>query len=86
VIAAVTAQAPAHSGAVAGHLAVEFGTQLVSALTRVYRLLRHPRINDQRLTAQLLQLLGSGQRWLIAWDWTEWHHHLRLLVAAEVVG
>jgi hypothetical protein len=86
VIAAMTERAQANSVAVAGHLAVELGTQLGSALTRFHRLLRNPHIEDQQLTAQVLQLLGSGQRVLIALDWTEWHHHRRMLVAAAVVG
>jgi hypothetical protein len=68
VIAAITERAQANSVAVAGHLPVELGTQLGSALTRFYRLLRHPRIDDQLLTAQLLQLLGGGQQLLIALD------------------
>jgi Transposase DDE domain len=86
VMAAIVERAQASSIAVAGHLAVELGTQLGSALTRFYRLLRNPRIDDQLLTAQLLQLLGPGRRLLIALAWTEWHHDLRLLVAAVVVG
>jgi hypothetical protein len=86
VIAAIVERAQANSLAVAGHLAVELGTQLGSALTRFYRLLRNPRIEDQLLTAQLLQLLGHSQQLLLAIDWTEWHHDLRMLVAAVVVG
>jgi hypothetical protein len=86
VIAAIAEVAQATSLAVAGHLASELGTQLGSALTRFYRLLCNPRIDDQLLTAQLLQVLGRGQRLLIALDWTEWHHDLRMLVAAVVVG
>lgn len=86
VIAAIAEVAQASSLAVAGQMAVELGTQLGSALTRFYRLLRNPRIDDQQLTAQLLQLLGHGRRLLIALDWTEWHHDLRILVAAVVVG
>jgi hypothetical protein len=62
VIAAMVERARANSVAVAGHLAVELGTQLGSALIRFYRLLRHPRIEDQRLTAPWLQLLGRGQQ------------------------
>ncbi|MBI3326378.1 MAG: hypothetical protein HYZ81_06715 [Nitrospinae bacterium] len=43
-----------------------------SALTRCYRLLRNPRIDDQVLTVRLLWLLGQGrQRMLIAIDRTE---------------
>jgi hypothetical protein len=86
VLAATAERAQANSLAGAEHLAVELGTQLGSALTRSYRLLRNPRIDDQQLTAQLLRLLGHGQRLLIALDWTECHHDLRRLVAAVVVG
>jgi hypothetical protein len=67
-------------------IAVELGTQLGSALTRLYRLLYNPRLEDQLLTTQLLALLGRRQPLLIAIDWTEWHHDLRMLVAAVVVG
>jgi hypothetical protein len=86
MIAAITERGQANSVAVAGHLAVELGTHLGRALTRFSRLLRHPRIDDQLLTAQLLPLLGSGQQLLIAPDWTAWRHDLRMLVAAVVVG
>jgi Transposase DDE domain len=86
VIAALVESAQANSVAIAGHLAVELGPPLGSALTRFYRLLRNPRLDDQLLTAQLLQLLGRGPQLLIALDWTEWHHDLRMLVAAVVVG
>lgn len=70
----------------AGHVAVELGSPPGSAFTRCYRLLRHPRIDEQRLTAQLLQLLGQGLRLLLALEWTAWRHHWRMLVAAVVVG
>jgi hypothetical protein len=86
VIAAMTERAQATSVAMAGHLAVELGTPLGRALTRFYRLLRNPRIEDQLLTAQRLALRGPGQCLLGALDWTEWPHDLRLLVAAVVVG
>jgi hypothetical protein len=86
VIASIAEVAQAASFAVAGHLAVQLGIQLGSALNRSYRLLRNPRIDDQVLTAQLLRLLGAGRRLLIALDWTEWHHDLRMLLASVVVG
>ncbi len=86
VIAAIAEGAQAASLAIAGHLAVGLGIQLGSALTRVYRLLRNPRIDDQLLTAQLLRLLGGGRRLLIALDWTEWHHDLKMLLASVIVG
>lgn len=86
VIAALTEVAQAASLAVAGHLAVQLGIQLGRAVTRVYRLLRHPRIDDQLLTAQLLWLRGQGRRLLIALDGTEGHHPLKRLLASVVVG
>jgi hypothetical protein len=86
VIAAIAERAQASSMPVAGHLAVELGTQLCRAFTRCSWLLRHPRLDDQPLTAPRLQLLGRGPRLLIALDWTVWYHDLRMLVAAMVVG
>jgi hypothetical protein len=86
VIAAIAEGAQATSWAVAGHLAGELGLPLGRALHRCYRRLRHPRSDDQRLTAPWLPLLGQGQRLLIARDWTAWPHDLRMLVAAVVVG
>lgn len=47
----LTARAPANSVALAGHLALELSTQLGRALPRFSRLLRHPRRDDQSLTA-----------------------------------
>jgi hypothetical protein len=71
----------------AGHLAVQLGIHVGSALTRFYRLLRNERIDDQLLTAQLLRLLPSErERLLLAIDWTAWQHELRMLVAAVVGG
>jgi hypothetical protein len=61
VMAAIAEVAHASSFAMAGHMAVELGTQPGSALTRCYRLLHHPRIEDQRLTKQVLALLGREQ-------------------------
>jgi hypothetical protein len=86
VIAAIAERAQAPSVAIAGHSAVELGTQLGSALTRCYRPLRNPRIDEQLLTQQLLQLPSHSPRLLIALDWTEGHHDLRMLGAAAVVG
>jgi hypothetical protein len=80
VSAAITDGARAPAGA--GHLAVKLG----SALTRFYRLQRHSRIDEQRLTAQRLQRLGRGQRLSIARSWTAWPPDLRMLAVAVVVG
>lgn len=62
VMAAIAEVAQAASLAVAGYLAVGLRIQPGSALNRVYRLLRNPRIDDQGLTAQRLRLLGAGRR------------------------
>jgi hypothetical protein len=78
--------AQASSLAVAGHLAARLGIQRGSALNRLYRLLRNPRVDDQVLTVQLLRLLGAGRRLLIALDWTEWHHDLKMRVASGDPG
>lgn len=87
VIAAIAEVAQATSLSVATQLACQLHIQLGSALTRLYRLLRNPRIDDAVLSVQLLQLLSQGQeRLVLALDWTLWHHGLQLLVAAVVVG
>jgi hypothetical protein len=86
VIAPFAEHAQANPLPVAEHLAVQLGTQLAGAFTRCYRLLRHPRIDDQQLTAPRLQLLGHGPRLLIALDLTAWRHDLRILAAVIVVG
>jgi hypothetical protein len=58
-----------------------------SALNRFYRLLRNPRIDDQKLTSQLLRLVANtGQSLLIAIDWTKWHNPWQMLLASVVVG
>jgi hypothetical protein len=59
VIAAMAERAQATSVAVAGHLAVESGTQLGCVLTRFYPLLGRPRLDAQQRTAQLLQAFSS---------------------------
>ncbi len=86
-IASIAEVAQAASLQLASHLALQLGTQVGSALNRFYRLLRNPRINDQKLTSQLLRLLAdTKQSLLIAIDWTEWHKPWRMLLASVVVG
>jgi hypothetical protein len=82
-IVALAEAAEAASLALAGHLAVQLGLQVGGALTRCSRLLRNARIEDQPLTAQLLRVVYS-ERELLAPDWTEWRHGLRMLMAAVV--
>jgi hypothetical protein len=82
----MTERAHATSVAVAGPLAVALGPQLGRALTRFSRRRRHPRLEEQRLTAPLLALLGPGPRRLGAREWTAWPQDWRRLVAAVVVG
>ena len=47
MIAAIAKRAQATPMVVGAHLAVELGTPLGRALTRCYRLLRHPRLDAQ---------------------------------------
>ena len=60
--------------------------QFASALNRLYRLLRNHRVDAILLTKQLLCLVrrSLGNKPLIAIDWTEWHHNLRMLTASVV--
>ena len=63
------------------------GSRTTSALTRFYRLLHNPRLDDLKITKQFLTLLSqSTSPLLIALDWTEWHPPLRMLLASVIVG
>jgi hypothetical protein len=60
---------------------------LDSALTRFYRLLHNPRLDDLLISKQLLsQLLLAPGPFLLALDWTEWHPPWRMLLASVSVG
>lgn len=86
-IASIAEVAGACSLQVASHLALQVGIQLGSALNRFYRLLRNPRIDDQKLTSGLLRLLANPkQNLLIAIDWTKWHQPWQMLLASVVIG
>lgn len=88
VIAAITVTGQARSFAIATTLMAWLGTRLDSAVNRFYRLLRNRRIDFTRYITQWAQLLvrGPERHLLVAVDWTEWHHDLRMLVAAVVAG
>ncbi len=86
-IVSIAEVAQANSLHLASHLALHLGIQLGSALNRFYRLLRNPRIDDQKLTSQILRLLAMRkQSLLIAIDWTKWHQPWQMLIASVVVG
>jgi Transposase DDE domain len=88
MIAAIAVTGQARSFAIATTLARWLGTRLDSAVNRFYRLLRNVRVDDLLLASQWArQLVRRPDRLLlVAIDWTEWHHDLRLLVAAVVTG
>lgn len=87
VIAALTVTAQARSMAVATTLTSWLRIHFGSALNRLYRLLRNPRLDDLLMLTQLARTLGSpAHPLLLAVDWTEWHHDLRMLVCAFVTG
>jgi Transposase DDE domain. len=86
-IASIAEVAQAASLQIASQLALQVGIQMGSALNRFYRLLRNPRIDDQKLTSQLLRLLANPkQSLLIAIDWTKWHTPWQMLLASVVIG
>src|SRR5512147_1652347 len=73
--------------AIAAFFAQASGSQIDSALTRFYRLLHNPRLDDLQITKQFLSVLAQGRSSLwIALDWTEWHPPLRMLLASVIVG
>jgi Transposase DDE domain len=87
VIAAIAVTGQARSFAIATTLARWLGTRLDSAVNRFYRLLRNHRVDYVDWMATWAKQLARGHdHLLIAVDWTEWHHELRMLVAAVVVG
>ena len=88
VIAAIAATGQARPFAIATRLATWLGTRLDSAVNRFYRLLRNPHVDYQEFATQWLDILARrpDRKVLLAVDWTEWHHDLRLLVAAMVTG
>lgn len=88
VISAIAATGEARSFAIATTMARRLQTRLDSAVNRFYRLLRNPRIDDTEFAACWLKLLAKPHKGhlVLAVDWTEWHHNLRMLVAAMVTG
>lgn len=85
VIASIAECREARTRSIAGVLARRSGVGLGSAINRFYRLLKNRRIEDQRLTEQLLRLLGDGRTLLIALDWTKWPHQLQALLASVII-
>jgi hypothetical protein len=88
VIAAIAAAGQARSFAIATCMQAWLGVRLDSAVNRFYRLLRNERVDYLEFAASWARVLArSSERHLVlAIDWTEWHHDLRLLVAAVVAG
>lgn len=79
--------AQAASLRIAASIAQATGCQLASALTRFYRLLHNPRLDDLMLSKQMLAAAHPGPApALIAIDWTEWHSSLRMLLGSVVAG
>ena len=88
IISAIAATGQARSFAIATTMARRARTRLDSAVNRFYRLLRNPRIDYVEFAASWVKLLAKPHKGhlVIAIDWTEWHHDLRMLVAAMVTG
>ncbi len=87
VVQAIAYRAEAASFQIAAFLSQVTGSRLDSALLRFYRLLHNPRLDDLKITQQLLSLLAQkSHSLLVALDWTEWHPPLRMLLASVVVG
>jgi hypothetical protein len=63
------------------------GSQADSALTRFYRLLHNPKLDDLQITQRMLSFFAPlPGPLLIALDWTEWHPPLRMLLASVIRG
>jgi hypothetical protein len=88
MITAIAVTGQARSFAIATTVARWLGTRLDSAVNRFYRLLRNERVDYTLFAAQWARLLVRGKERLlqVSIDWTEWHHDLRMLMAAVVSG
>lgn len=55
------------------------GSQVDSALTHFYRLLHNSKLDDLKVTRQMLSFFVHLPRpFLVAIDWTEWHQPLHM--------
>lgn len=88
VIAAIAVTTQARSFAIATTMQRWIGGRLDSAVNRFYRLLRNARIDYTEFATRWASILARrpDRHLLIAIDWTEWHHRLRILLAAVVTG
>lgn len=88
VIAGIATAGQARSFAVATCMKNWLGVRLDSAVNRFYRLLRNSRIDFAELSTSWVRLLSRthGGHLVVSIDWTEWHHQLRMLMAAVVTG
>jgi len=88
VLAALVSAGHARSFLIAMKMQLWLGIQLQSALNRLYRLLHNIRVADELLTVGLLEMLARSpdRHLVVAVDWTEWPHDLRMLVGAVVAG
>jgi len=87
VVEAMAAIRQAASIPIALALAQKVGCQADCALTRVYRLLHNPHLDDLVVSRQMIKTLARrSASVLVALDWTEWHPPLRMLLASVVVG
>ncbi|MGB9700660.1 MAG: hypothetical protein ACPL5I_14890 [Thermodesulfobacteriota bacterium] len=81
VVQGIASMAQAASIAVAAFLSQATGSQLSSSLTRFYRLLHNPRLDDLQIAQQMLSFFAQlPGPFLLAIDWTEWHPPLRMLL------
>jgi Transposase DDE domain len=88
VIAGIAVAGQARSFAIATCMKSWLGVRLDSAVNRFYRLLRNSNVDYTELAASWANVLARSRsrHLVVAIDWTEWHHDLRLLVAAVVAG
>jgi hypothetical protein len=87
VIQGIAGMAQAASIPIAAFVSQASGSQINSALTRFYRLLHNPKLDDLKVTREMLGFFAHlPGPLLIAIDWTEWHPPLRMLLASVVRG
>jgi len=78
----------ARSFTVARQLAERAGTRFKSGLQRYYRWVGKSEIDTAKVWQKQAEILssGAGRRAVVAVDWTEWHHGMRVLAAGLCLG
>jgi hypothetical protein len=73
---------------IAHAMADRFAVLFKSAIQRFYRFIHNRKLDDIKVWSEMADhvLMSVGRKLVVSIDWTEWHDHLRVLVASACVG